>query len=87
MRVKIVFVRKMDLHGVEMLSKLIFAGYCVDAWDVVDALVEMHSNESLRMDGVVCPADIPVFVLRLVGNTHAQQLTHLPDNGVMGNFI
>ena len=42
--------------------------------DVVDALVEMHSDGSLRRDGVVSPADVPIGVLRLFNHAHAERI-------------
>ena len=73
----------MGAHGVEVPAELILASDGVDAWDVVDALVEVHADEGVGCDLQVGPAEIPVALLRFFDGLHAEANGCLSYNGIM----
>ena len=70
-----------------MSSELIFAGDGVDAGDVVDALMKVHSNEGVGRDQQVGPAKVPVTLLWLIRHLHSQTQRHLTHHWVVRNCI
>ncbi len=49
-RMKIIIKRELFAHGIQASSELVFPSNCVNARNIVDTLMEMHANESMRSD-------------------------------------
>jgi hypothetical protein len=78
-----VLLRNMLLHEVEPFSELVFPGYGVYAWQIINCLMEVHAYEGFRSDRVVGPANIPVPLVRLIDHSHAQFLRCLSNHRIV----
>lgn len=50
----------MVAHTHEAESEQVFACEYVDAWEVINLLVQVHAKESIGLDFAVSPPDVPI---------------------------
>lgn len=54
---------------------------------MIDLLMEVHTNQNIRLNREVSPEDVPVTSRRIGLDTPAQLLSHLTDHGVLSHYI
>ena len=72
-------------HFIQPVSQLVLPRDCMDAGQIVDGLMKMHPDESLRSNRVISPHQIPIDLIRVVDDLQFQLSSHFLDDGVASN--
>ena len=86
-RMKRILVTAVCLNSIQSFPQFVFPCNSVDSSDIVDGLMKMHSDESLRSNRMVSPTQIPISLFRLVDNLQPNFESNFPDNRIVGNYI
>ena len=60
LRIEPIFMGELSTHSIEISSKLIFPSNSMHCWEVSDSLIRLKSNETIRSNSCITPAEIPI---------------------------
>lgn len=65
-REKVVFLRESLLQKLQVFGKIMFQGYQIHSWEMIDNLMRFHALQFFSREYFICPQDVPlIFLTRL----------------------
>ena len=83
-RKEVILLRKVIFHCHQIKPQQVLPRQHLDPWVMVDLLVEVHFDESIRMDLSVGPPQIPIAASLFTLDHPAQFLRYFLNNRILG---